>query len=148
MYGPYTRKDGREHVVLKLDNGTLKTVSYPKFLIEQCIGRKLRKNETVHHKNGNVTDNRLENLQILDRSTHTKKDVFVFINKKVQCIWCTKEFEMGVSQRNNKKAGPFCSRKCSGQYGAAVQNGNYERLGPKEVDRKYLRERDGQVKRV
>jgi len=33
-------------------------------VMERMIGRKLTKNETVHHKNGNRRDNRPENLEL------------------------------------------------------------------------------------
>ena len=41
-------------------------------LIEQSIGRKLKKGEEVHHINGVKTDNRLENLQLVTKSEHAK----------------------------------------------------------------------------
>ena len=40
--------------------------------VERFIGRKLRKDEVIHHINGDVTDNRIENLQILTNSHHRK----------------------------------------------------------------------------
>jgi hypothetical protein len=49
-------KDGwrREHVVL----------------MEKKIGRKLNNNEQVHHKNGDVQDNKLKNLIVVSNALH------------------------------------------------------------------------------
>lgn len=42
-------------------------------LMETYLGRKLSHQEVVHHKNGNREDNRLENLEVLTHSEHSKK---------------------------------------------------------------------------
>ena len=42
-------------------------------LVEKSIGRKMKSSEIVHHINGDVTDNVLENLEITTRSAHAKK---------------------------------------------------------------------------
>lgn len=39
-------------------------------LMEQHIGRRLQRNEVVHHINGNKHDNRIDNLQLMTRSDH------------------------------------------------------------------------------
>lgn len=43
-----------------------------RLIMQKHLGRKLGKNEIVHHINGNKQDNRIDNLQIMTRSEHVK----------------------------------------------------------------------------
>lgn len=42
-----------------------------RILMEKYIGRKLGKDEVVHHRNGIRTDNRIENLEVMSHSEHS-----------------------------------------------------------------------------
>lgn len=81
VLGPYLRKDGRKHIVLNntaLKTGNknkIKTISYPKALMEIQLGRKLLKDETVDHIDENKSNDDLNNLQILSRADNARKAV-------------------------------------------------------------------------
>lgn len=123
VYGPYTRKDGRQHVILISSSGKRRTVSYPKWLMEKVLGRALDPDfETIHHKDKNFNNNILQNLEILPRDIHAKQDA-----KKVQliellCPMCGISFmcRNDKNYRGNRKkgrSGPYCSRHCAGKVG-------------------------------
>ncbi len=65
--GIYKGKDGRWRIVLR--NGSKEL--YSRGVIAGQLGRDLEYDEIVHHVNGNCSDDRLENLQLMSRSEHT-----------------------------------------------------------------------------
>lgn len=52
------------------DNGVSK--KQHRHIMEKHLGRKLLPHELVHHKNGVTSDNRIENLEVVDAKTHAR----------------------------------------------------------------------------
>ena len=122
IYGPYLRKDGREHVVVYFQDYTRQTVSYPKFLMEKRLNRYLNKDETVDHIDRNPLNNSPDNQQILSRSAHARLDVIRLKPQRFTCEVCSKPFQLEGKKlhdaaHNRKKgaSGPFCSKSCAGR---------------------------------
>lgn len=44
-------------------------------VIEQSLGRNIRPGEVVHHRNGNKTDNRIENLELTTAQAHMREHI-------------------------------------------------------------------------
>ena len=126
IYGPYTRKDGRQHVIF-YKNGKRKTMSYPKYLLEQKLGRSLERNETCDHIDGDFSNNSLDNLQLLSRADNIRKhaalqpaETGVFTCPVCNCSF-TKLMRHARHNRKQSKSGPYCSKSCAGKASRAQQ---------------------------
>lgn len=59
-------RDGGYTLILTTDRGY---VFEHRLVVEENIGRKLTNKEVVHHRNGNPSDNRIENLELLSNQS-------------------------------------------------------------------------------
>ncbi len=120
VYGPYTRVDGRKHVI-HYDDTTKKkrTQSYPRYIMEQYLGRELESWEQVDHINDDFTDDRIENLQILTQKENITKSAKSAEMLEFVCPICGTEFSRPAKdyryhQVKKGKSGPYCSKSCTG----------------------------------
>lgn len=130
VIGPYVSPSGttkgRRYVQVYWSDGSRGTMLYSRYLMEEHLGRALDRNtETVDHKNGDKTDDRLENLQLLTRSANAAKDVKAAETVSRECPWCGVLFQalarrIRANQIRQGKAGPFCSGSCSVRYQQAL----------------------------
>lgn len=121
VYGPYRRKDGRQHVI-HYDGVTRRTQSYPRYLMEQFLGRKLESWEQVDHINEDPTDDRIENFQILTCPENIRKSAKPAEKFHFICPTCGDESSKPMhrirwNQGVRKNSGPYCSRVCANKAG-------------------------------
>jgi len=153
VYGPYEWKDGRLRVCLVMDNGERKTVSYPKFVVQEHLGKVLKDNEVVHHKDHNPLNNDVDNLEVFTSVEHGKGHARKLKAQKFVCPLCKKEFVLSGKRlrgahrdRYKGKIGPFCGRSCAGKVTHSRES--YERFlreNPDVVNVKIGREKSASI---
>jgi hypothetical protein len=145
LYGPYVRPDGRQIVIIKNDDGTYRTVSYPKYLMEKQLGRQLDPDmETCDHIDRDHNNNDLNNLRLVPRQEHSRDDTRRVKLVKFKCLWCQKDFERSPRLIRDKakkgRAGPFCSRSCAGKYSRKLQLKQIDKFDLQQaIDSEYYR---------
>lgn len=123
-YGPYTRKDGRQIVVI-YENGKTTSVSYPRRLVY------VSRDEEVHHKDEDVTNNDPSNLEALPirqhHQTHAKGPQQVEVVCEVcQCVFLKLKKDFTFSLKHGTSI--TCGRSCASRLGG-IASGKTRRSG-------------------
>lgn len=130
-------------MVLDLTDGRRTSVSYPKWLFEHHLGRRLANDETIDHVDRDFTNDDLTNLVVKKRAIHGYVDALRVRPVEITCVLCgtTAKKDARTLEHNAKlgKAGPFCGRSCAGKYGKSVQLDTSVKL-PRQQQRSYDRE--------
>ena len=96
----YCQKDGRKMVY---DKDKKQVVPYARYLMEQYLGRKLREDEEVHHKDHDKTNDVIENLEVINSTEHRKHhNPLKYKDTIEQCYVCGKSFTFTAKQHSNK----------------------------------------------
>lgn len=85
-----------------------------RLVMERHLNRLLRRDEVIHHLNGIRSDNRLENLELLSASEHTKRhppDRWRVLWVDKTCLNCKEVFKI-TSLVNKNTRRKYCSQKC------------------------------------
>lgn len=106
------REKGRKNVsLINAHTKERSSVSYARYLMSTHIGRYLSAKEHVDHINNDKTDDRIENLQVLDVKRNNRKASKPAAYIKTSCAICGKRF---MRRKNLYKFGfvATCSRSC------------------------------------
>ena len=135
-----SKVDGRVRFRDFDENGNLcRSGSYPRILMEEKLGRPLRPDEDVHHIDGNVRNNSIDNLEIKKHGVHQKEHSTKWHDKNAYCEVCGKRFMLsGVRLRglciDLKRGRPriiSCGKSCSAKYatfGKCALSGEQEQI--------------------
>lgn len=95
-------------------------------IMRNSLGRDLNKGEHVHHINGDKTDNRIENLELIDISKHTtrhktggklseetKKKIGRANKRSIKKLWQNPEYRKHMSEAHKGQPSPMKGKKHS-----------------------------------
>ena len=109
----YVNEESRRVCMLRMSDGTMKGMTYAKYLYTSHYKCDVSSGDHVDHINGDKTDDRIENLQVISgiynrQKDHKHKEMIIRV-----CPVCGIEFLF--NKRNlNSHPNPCCSRRCGG----------------------------------
>ena len=108
-----TNKEPRRVCMLRKADGTMKSISYAKYLYTSYYNCDVAEGDHVDHINGDKMDDRIENLQVISgtynrQKDHKHKEMVIRV-----CPVCGTEFLFNKTDLPFKP-NPCCSRRCGG----------------------------------
>ena len=127
IYGPYVNKahGSRKYVKIQDNHGQIKTCTYARYLMEQHLGYELESGLEVDHKNDDIIDDRIENLQVLTYVENRQKQANKLHPNGIEfyestCIVCKKLYRKEArfirSNIAHGRPSKCCGLKCASEY--------------------------------
>ena len=125
LYGPvFHKNEGRYYAHLKHRTivNKWKLRLYSRYLMCVHLGRELSTSEEVDHIDKNKLNDNIENLQILDKRSHRKKDRRGITMVSLECAECLKPFKrMKRKVFKGSLNKHFCSPSCRSKHVRRLQ---------------------------
>ncbi len=100
-------------------------VLHHRVVVENHLSRLLNSNEVIHHRNGDKKDNRIENLEIMDKEAHARLHQSEKGRKwvKLKCPSCGVIFDREHNRTLLAKKSRYtcCSNSCRGKFSRYIQ---------------------------
>ena len=112
-------------------------------IVENHIGRLLRADEIVHHKDGNKFNNDISNLEVLSASQHAtihglQRGAKYGVMRCPQCGAIFERLSGNTSPYKHSRA-TFCSRSCAGKFNKYAQLHGLTDEMKKAIDNNFIK---------
>lgn len=118
-----TNNENRKVVCMIKSDGKRTTISYAKYLYTSHYNCEIDSDCQIDHINGDKTDDRIENLQVISKRYNIQKDHMPKTYVLLTCPICGTEF-LFEARNLSSKPNPCCSRSCGGKKSYITKKNN------------------------